>query len=901
MKKIWLDTIDFKEKGGWKDETQFVRSVGQPYLIANDIPGEPVADAVTDFYLESSGCFRFYVRTKNWKYPYEPGKFKILVDGEPLSNICGKMPSHKWYWEIAGDVELAAGEHTVALHDLTGWLTRCAAVIITDDMDFVPSPEMNRLLEQRSEIKGISTDVKNFDMFDFAVVGAGPGGFAAAVAAARKGLKVALISSRPMLGGNGSKEGTIGFDGAGSRFLGMHETGIANELKVLKEKFNDDWADGVEWLVKQEKNITVFLNELCIDAETKDSKITSFTTVNTITLEKSVFRAKLYADCTGDAWLGYYAGAYYRIGREAKWQYNEELAPEVSDTLTMSGTLCGWHSDNKIIRAFRSIWESQPQKFEAPDWAANLPEGDKLGRNPRKNEDGAPWWLESPNDFDDLWDDEFVRDEMVCISIGYFNWLKNSYSKKEDYANYRLRTLALHNSKRENRRLIGDYILDFNDCDSARNFEDAVTYTGWVVDLHHPRGIYSGKEGPYYSSRGIPCAPVPFRCLYSKNIDNLMMAGRNISVTHVALGTTRVQSTIVTEGQVIGTAAAYCIDKGITPRGIYLNNIEEFRRILLRDDVTILGLINRDEKDLAINSRVEATSTAKSVLVSSMFGFADEWLSLEIPHFCCPLGTFAANAPEYFEVEVFNDTGLPAEVEAKILLFSDSNNPGDDAAVYDTAKITLDADYKGWYRVPFKTVPVDKKWGILLSAENGVYWRKRESTEGAMAHYTVRNGGEYFKESAGCQLRYSSKIETPSNCDPENVKSGITRSTLTECNAWVSDEKQGLPQSITLTLAEPKYISSVQIITDVDLSYPRLSYQKSPICESTIKDYTVSVLKEGEWVTAAEVKDNINRLSRVEFEKIFAEAVRITVTATAGSRLAKIYEVGIYEETAEKF
>ena len=152
MKKIWLDTIDFKEKGGWKDETQFVRSVGQPYLIANDIPGEPVADAVTDFYLESSGCFRFYVRTKNWKYPYEPGKFKILVDGEPLSNICGKMPSHKWYWEIAGDVELAAGEHTVALHDLTGWLTRCAAVIITDDMDFVPSPEMNRLLEQRSEI-----------------------------------------------------------------------------------------------------------------------------------------------------------------------------------------------------------------------------------------------------------------------------------------------------------------------------------------------------------------------------------------------------------------------------------------------------------------------------------------------------------------------------------------------------------------------------------------------------------------------------------------------------------------------------------------------------------------------------------------------------------------------------
>ena len=198
------------------------------------------------------------------------------------------------------------------MHDLTGWLTRCAALIITDDMDFVPSPETEKLQKQRRQIKGLPDEIHNCGEWDFVVVGAGPGGVPAAIAAARHGLKTALITGRPTVGGNASREGTIGLDGAGSRHLGFHETGIANEIKRIREYKNCTWQEAMELLIANEENITVFCNELCIDADTDDGKINSATTINAITLEKSLFKGKMFADCSGDAWLGYYAGAAYR-------------------------------------------------------------------------------------------------------------------------------------------------------------------------------------------------------------------------------------------------------------------------------------------------------------------------------------------------------------------------------------------------------------------------------------------------------------------------------------------------------------------------------------------------------------------------------------------------------------
>lgn len=893
MEKIWLDAMDFETKGGWQTETQFVRDVGQSYLIACDVPGEPVSDASASFSIGEGGKYRIFARTKNWKYPEAPGRFNIMVDGIALPNVCGKMPSQKWYWEIAGDIDLKSGEHKLSLHDRTGWLTRCAAVVITNDMDFMPSPEVEMLQRQRREMKGLTNEIKDCGEWDFVVVGAGPGGVPAAIAAARHGLKTALITGRPTVGGNASREGTIGLDGAASHHLGYHETGIVNEIKRIREYKKCSWQEAMETLIASEKNITVFCNELCISADTQDSVIKSVTTINALTLEKSLFSGNMFADCSGDAWLGYYAGANYRIGREAKWQYDEAFAPEAPDTLTMSGCVCAQPDPNENkYRGFKAIVTDKPQPFTAPDWAVKLPEGSELGRTPFGCGLDAPWWVENSTDYDDLWDDEFCRDQLIRIVIGYFDWLKNSWEGRNKCVNYKLVRLALHNSKRENRRLVGDYVLNQNDFDGMTDFDDAVTYGGWSIDLHNLKGIFSGKEGPFYANQFVPLTPIPFRCLYSKNIKNLLMAGRCISVSHIALGCTRVESTIATEGQVIGTAAAICVNKGITPRDIYINEMQEFRQLLLKDDITILGLKNEDKADLARTAFVTADSVSKNETVSVMPGTYDEWLTLENPRICGPKNKFAEYIPEFYRVELKNETGREQKAYVKLILLDCSCEPAE-YKVLQSSEFSV-APGEGWVTLPIRIIPENKNWGIYISSVKGVYWRSRVPINNKMYHYTVENNSLVL-QSGGCQLSFSDKVDIPADASPDNVINGITRSANGVLNAWVSDRTKGLPQSLTLKLKKEEEISFVQVVADVDLAYPMYAFQYVPLADRTIKDLSVSVHNENGWTKVADVTGNFNRLIRINFPKIKADEVKLTVIDTLGANYAKIYEVRIYK------
>ncbi len=608
MQKIWIDAIEFEFFGGWVIDSQFVREMGQSYLIANDIPGEPVCDAVTKFSVDEDGYYRVFIRTKNWKIPYNPGQLKLVVDGIDLPATIGLMPSQKWYWEIAGDIELKKGEHTLAAKDLTGWLSRFAAVVITNDFDFTPSNETSRLLKQRAEIKNIDTKVKEAGEWDLIVVGAGPGGVPTALSAARAGLKVALISGREFVGGNASDEGTVGLDGAGAKNFGMHETGISNEIKCTKEHFGLTWQGAMEKLVAEEKNITLFRNELCIDAETENGLIKSIECVNNITLEKHKFTAPLFADCTGDGWLGYYAGAAYRIGREAKHEMNEELAPLSPDTYTMSGCLCATVG-KEGMRAFFAEDTGSPYEFKLPEWATKLPEGKELYRTAKRIYT-AEWWMENSNDYDDLFETEFSRDQLVCLAVGYFDWLKNSSDLKEEAANYKLKHLCLHNSKRENRRLMGDYVMNQNDFVPDKVFPDTISYCGWSLDIHHIKGMFSGKEGPFFSDKHIGIVSIPYRCLYSRNINNLFMASRCSSFSHIALGSTRVESTLATLGQAAGTAAAFCKKYNCLPRDIYTGHIVELQQQLIKDDQTIFGVPNLDENDKARTATVSVSHSS---------------------------------------------------------------------------------------------------------------------------------------------------------------------------------------------------------------------------------------------------------------------------------------------------
>ncbi|MBP5295544.1 MAG: FAD-dependent oxidoreductase, partial [Lachnospiraceae bacterium] len=256
--EIWIDTISFSEKGGWKEDTQFVHLMGSGYLMAADDVGVPVKDSVTSVRIPEAGKYRIWARTRNWMRQYSPGKFTLIVNGVSSGAVLGAMPSDRWVWEIAGDFDLPRGDSTLALHDLTGWFGRCAALLITNDFDYVPPREIGRMQDERARILGLPAGISEGETYDVIVAGGGPGGVPAAVAAARLGEKVLLIHDRPILGGNAG--GEIGIPSFGAEVSHIHarEGGIAEELMRLRDREKEplgEWTRAMEKLVHAEPNI----------------------------------------------------------------------------------------------------------------------------------------------------------------------------------------------------------------------------------------------------------------------------------------------------------------------------------------------------------------------------------------------------------------------------------------------------------------------------------------------------------------------------------------------------------------------------------------------------------------------------------------------------------------------
>ncbi|MEM9413194.1 MAG: FAD-dependent oxidoreductase, partial [Planctomycetota bacterium] len=442
--------------------------------------------------------------------------------------------------------------------------------------------------------------------FDFIVVGGGVAGCNAAIAAARGGAKVALIQDRPMVGGNNSSEMGVPVSGGSSSGKGR-EAGLNEEIgRVAAYNYHMKWASGAEHVLAAEPNVKVFLNSHVFQAETDENqRITSVTAFDMIDGHHSRFTGDFFADCTGDGWLGYYAGAEYMLGRETKDQFGEQHAKDIADNITMSGSLM----QNSIL-GYQAIDMGKPVAFDAPQWVYDMRNiGESYVRRP-KFENGVRagnWWTENHGRNDDLWDPEWARDDLVLVSMSYYNWIKNHSPLAEKAANFQLTYIPITNAKRETRRLVGDHILVEKEVVERKVFEDRVGYFAWMLDVHHPDGIFS-KEGPFDFDVQVSPSSIPLRILYSRDIPNMFMAGRNVSVTHVTLGTARVQGTTGMMGQIVGTAAAMCVRRKTTPRGIYQSYIPELQQQLLKDDVTILHLRNEDPGDLARGSQVAASS-----------------------------------------------------------------------------------------------------------------------------------------------------------------------------------------------------------------------------------------------------------------------------------------------------
>ncbi len=439
---------------------------------------------------------------------------------------------------------------------------------------------------------------------DVVVAGGGMSGVCAALAAARNGASVVLIQDRPVLGGNSSSEvrmHIVGSDGGGMRGqTDTRESGIIEELRLTEAVGNPQrsasmWDLVLHDAIRQEPNITLLLNTHCVGVEmASPQRISAVLASRHSTEDLLTIRGKVFLDCTGDGRVGAEAGADFRMGREGRDEFDEPLAPAQADDKVLGSTLL-----------FLTRKHDQPMPFHPPSWIHKFPTCEDLPHRSHGRWEYGYWWVEWGGELNTIKDNETIRDELLAAALGVWDHIKNSGLHPES-ENWALDWLGFLPGKRESRRFLGDYVLREQDCKSGERFKDGVALGGWPIDLHPPEGIYS-PERPAQQIR-IPLYNIPFRCLYSRNVGNLLFAGRNISASHVAFGSTRVMATCSVMGQAAGTAAAMCVERGCLPRELGRDSIGDLQQRLLKDDAYILGVSNADPLDLARKARVRASS-----------------------------------------------------------------------------------------------------------------------------------------------------------------------------------------------------------------------------------------------------------------------------------------------------
>lgn len=432
---------------------------------------------------------------------------------------------------------------------------------------------------------------------EFCVIGGGIAGMSAAIAAARHGVKTILMHDRPVLGGNASSEIRMWICGAhGENNL---ETGIIEEIR-LENLYRNNYPNYSIWdsvlyeKVRFQDNLIMLLNCSCNQAQMDGAKLQSVTGWQLTTETWHIVQADLFADCSGDSILAPLTGAEVRYGREATGEFNESIEPANADTKTM-GMSC-------LIQARET---TEPQKFIPPDWAYTYKSDDDLKNRPHTLSGNQNfWWLEVGGEQDTIHDAEEIRDKLLKIAFGIWDHIKNYGAHGAD--NWVLEWLGYLPGKRESRRYVGDYIMTQNDVEAGGKFDDIIAYGGWSMDDHHPAGFhYPGKPTIFHPAPS-PYG-IPYRTLYSKNIANLFCAGRNISTTHAAMSSTRVQATCAILGQAVGTAAKLAVAHKLSPRGVYEQQIVKLQHMLMDNDCWLPGLI-RTIPQLTRNAKLTAST-----------------------------------------------------------------------------------------------------------------------------------------------------------------------------------------------------------------------------------------------------------------------------------------------------
>lgn len=543
--RVLVEAESFADIGGWTVDSQFMDQMGSPYLLAHGL-GKPVAPAETEVSFPETGDYRVFVRTLDWvarwNVPGTPGRFTLEVNGKELSTTFGTEGA-AWHWQDGGRVSIDQGRGKLRLKDQTGFEGRCDAILFVNEPGFTPAPDY------RPDQEAVVADGGHYD---FVVVGGGVAGICAAVRAARSGLTVALVQDRPVLGGNNSSEVRIGMLGTTMRppFPKLGE--VVKELDT-GGRFDDAHKRKI---VEAEKNIRLFLEQRVTEVERRGHRITAVVARHVRTGQRKRFSAPLFADCTGDGNLGFLAGADWRMGRESRAETGESKAPQESDATVLGATL-----------HWQAVATGKAPAFPGCPWAVRFTE------ETCRFTLSSAWNWEAGYRQNMIDDAEAIRDYLFRVIYGNWAYQKRNHDK---YRAYEIEWMNYVLGKRESRRLLGDVVVTEQDILSDREFPDACVPTFWGIDLHGPHPANS-KQFPGeefiawadHEKREKQPFVVPFRSLYSRNVENLFIAGRCISATHVALGQVRVQRNTGTMGEAVGLAAAVCKQKSCVPRSLY--------------------------------------------------------------------------------------------------------------------------------------------------------------------------------------------------------------------------------------------------------------------------------------------------------------------------------------------
>lgn len=722
---------------------------------------------------------------------------------------------------------------------------------------------------------------------DLTIIGGGITGVCAAISAARLGISVSLINDRPVLGGNSSSEFRVWVSGAQTGWNRYaRETGILEELLMRNHYINPDgnphiWDSIVLDAVSQEENISLYLNTYINNVTMSQRKITAVSGFQMRTHEEYKFTSPLYLDSTGDGAVAFLAGASFRMGREGKAEYGESLAPNVADEYTMGNTIFFYTKDmGRFV------------PFHRPAFAAS---GEELSfledrfRGPFIDERASGcdyWWFEYGGVLDTIQDDHLITTKIQSLVWGIWDYIKNSGKFEAD--NLTLEWIGSLSGKRESRRFMGDYVLTQVDLETGRRFPDAVGYGGWPIDIHPPKGIYSTDAPCHQVPVGI--YDIPYRTLYSKDVDNLFVAGRCHSASRVAFSSTRVMSTCGVMGQAVGTAAFIGTRHNLLPREIGKKHMEELQQLLLKEDAYIIGKPAKDSKDLAPGAQITASSERKMENVHS-----DLKINLHVDHsLVLPLSSdldelnllLATIKDTHLEVEVYN-TERP-----------ESYNP---AACLGNHSVFLEAGDLTWHTV-LSNVPKPEGGKLFIKLKANPLISIGLTTSELTGVISLRESTHKSKVPGVLEVPYELldghicfRMSPTTLFTADSVTNGVARP-YGNPNMWSSTQMGDEPEWLSLTWDKERKIEEVRVTFNTDLNkrFINLKASSKNVFPQTVKDYDIQIKRGHQYETICSVRGNYQRLNVHRFAPVTTNEVRILIYTTNGSSYAEVFAVRIY-------